>query len=264
MRRGYADTRLGQLSYLEAGAGEPVVLLHKSPSNARSYEPILPLLAAERRAIALETPGFGRSDGPERPPGTLRWYADAVLAALDALGIERCSLVGHHAGANIALTVAAVAPERVDALVLAGLVLIPDADERRRWSESMTRFELDVDGAFLQQYPLPLFRTFMRFVDGEHYLRELIAALEAGPRYWWLYDALFAEDIAPALARVPDRTLLINARDDTPAVVAGTRQAAELVPRARYVELDGTGEIVAEHPAAFADAIRGLLDDDRR
>jgi pimeloyl-ACP methyl ester carboxylesterase len=67
----------------------------------------------------LDLPGHGRSD--HRPPGTWYHYVDYlgdVLAAADALGWQRFSLLGHSLGGAIASALAAACPERVDRLLL--------------------------------------------------------------------------------------------------------------------------------------------------
>ena len=45
--KGYAGTPSGQLHYLEAGSGRPVLLIHPGPASSAMFEPVLPLLAAE-------------------------------------------------------------------------------------------------------------------------------------------------------------------------------------------------------------------------
>ena len=49
------------LHYLEAGAGEPVLLLHGWPTSSYLWRKTLPAIAAGNRVIALDLPGFGAS-----------------------------------------------------------------------------------------------------------------------------------------------------------------------------------------------------------
>ena len=103
----------------EIGEGSPVVLLHGWPDAWRLWRYQLPALAASgRRAIAPDLPGLGRS----ARPGSLDGYrldrvASAVLELFDALGIERCAVVGHDWGAALAWVLAALAPDRIERLV---------------------------------------------------------------------------------------------------------------------------------------------------
>jgi pimeloyl-ACP methyl ester carboxylesterase len=72
-----------------------------------------------RNVLALDLPGHGRSAGPGL--GSIATMADCVLAALEAAGAGRASLVGHSMGALIALAAAARAPGRVAAIALLGV-----------------------------------------------------------------------------------------------------------------------------------------------
>src|SRR4051794_13695987 len=91
-----AGRRLGALEW--AGGGPPVVLLHGLFDSAAGWESLA--LASRRRCLALDLPGFGRSDLPLR--GRLDAYADDVAAALHGLGVTRFVLVGHSLGGAVA------------------------------------------------------------------------------------------------------------------------------------------------------------------
>jgi pimeloyl-ACP methyl ester carboxylesterase len=91
------DTRYGQVHLAEHGSGDPVLLLHQTPRSWDEYRDVLPLLGTHRRAIALDTLGFGDSARPDEP-WTVELFAAGVLAAADALGLTGFDLVGHHTG----------------------------------------------------------------------------------------------------------------------------------------------------------------------
>jgi pimeloyl-ACP methyl ester carboxylesterase len=99
----------------EAGAGDPLVLLHGAggPQELPAHDAI----AEHARVIALQLPGFGDSPANERTT-TFEELAGTVLAALDALGLERFSLLGTSFGGATAAWVAVLAPQRVDVLIL--------------------------------------------------------------------------------------------------------------------------------------------------
>lgn len=118
VRRGYADTPLGQLHYAEQGDGPAVLLLHQTPRSYDEFREVQPLLAAAGyRAVAMDMLGFGLS-APLPAPQTIEAMADGGLALLTALGVEQAAIFGHHTGAAVAIELAAAAPERVSALVL--------------------------------------------------------------------------------------------------------------------------------------------------
>src|SRR5262249_28792485 len=158
---------------------------------------VLPLLAARGfRAVAMDTPGFGLSDPPPGPPQDMTWYSSAAVGLLDSLGIRRTHLVGLRTGASIAVDLAAVHPERVSRVVLTGLFALDSDEARQHWLTDgpVQRWELDGRGEFLQSHLLDWLRHFTKETDAEQFLQELIAALQAGPNYWWAYESVVRFD----------------------------------------------------------------------
>jgi pimeloyl-ACP methyl ester carboxylesterase len=107
-----AGRRVGAL--VRAGHGHPVVFLHGLLDSSAGW--VSTIRATHRPCYALDLPGFGRSERAERPE--LETYATAVLDALDALGVEAFTLVGHSLGGAVAAAVTDQAPGRVSALAL--------------------------------------------------------------------------------------------------------------------------------------------------
>lgn len=127
--KGYVPSDFGQLHYVECGTGEPVLMLHQTPRSWTEYLDVLPLVGAEYRAIAMDTLGFGASAKPEGPHSIER-FANAAVALVDELGLERFHLVGHHTGGVIAVELAARLQNRVASLLLSATPFIDD--EKRR------------------------------------------------------------------------------------------------------------------------------------
>ena len=105
------------IHYLAAGEGPPLVLLHALGESALDWRWVLPALAHTNRVYAPDLPGFGYSAKPsaEYSPA---FFARFVGAYLDALGVERATLVGNSIGGLAALRLALSEPERVGALGL--------------------------------------------------------------------------------------------------------------------------------------------------
>jgi pimeloyl-ACP methyl ester carboxylesterase len=108
-----------RLYYYEAGDGPqlPLLLLHGLGDDADSWRRVLPALAARRRVLAPDLPGFGRSDKPRRAY-TSAFFARVIAGMLDALGVERVALIGSSLGAGVAQRLALLQPGRVGQLVL--------------------------------------------------------------------------------------------------------------------------------------------------
>lgn len=131
IRRGFADTPGGQIHYAEAGAGEPVLLLHQTPRSWDEYRDVLLILGEKYWAIAMDTVGFGDSYRLDRE-GSIEMYASGVIDFMDAMSIDRISLVGHHTGGVIAIEVTATYPDRIDKLMLSSTPFVDHAERERR------------------------------------------------------------------------------------------------------------------------------------
>lgn len=117
------DTPWGQIQYRQSGQAAQVshVLLHGIGSGSASW--VQQLLAAQERTdlqlIAWEAPGYGQSSPVAADAPVAADYAKRLWAWLDALGVSQpVVLVGHSLGCLMAASAAALAPSRVQRLVL--------------------------------------------------------------------------------------------------------------------------------------------------
>lgn len=120
----FATTRLAtglRMHYAEQGdrEGEAIVFLHAYVDSWFSYSRVLPLLSAEYHAFAPDQRGHGNSDKPQCCY-TADDYAADVDAFMDAVGIEKATLVGDSSGGLIAQRMTLDYPHRVSRLVLIG------------------------------------------------------------------------------------------------------------------------------------------------
>jgi pimeloyl-ACP methyl ester carboxylesterase len=106
-----------KMHYLEAGRGEPVILLHGSGGEGARWMPQIKGLSSDFRVIAIDHIGFGQSDKP------LTVYHSGVFAGflrgfMQAIGVPRATLIGQSMGAGVALDLAVHHPDMVQRLVL--------------------------------------------------------------------------------------------------------------------------------------------------
>lgn len=107
--------------YLEEGAGVPAILVHGSSlgSSADVFRRNLRALGAQGiRAIAVDLPGFGKSDGADGMSGAER--KNFLLRFMDALGLERAALIGHSAAGNAVVNLALAQPQRISHVMILG------------------------------------------------------------------------------------------------------------------------------------------------
>lgn len=105
------------LSYIDAGEGPPVLMLHGNPTWAYFYRRLIARLSPRHRCIVPDHLGMGASDRVERPVRLADHIAHAQ-ALLDALAINQCDLIVHDWGGAIGMGLATAQPERFRRLVI--------------------------------------------------------------------------------------------------------------------------------------------------
>lgn len=219
-----------QVHYRVAGRGAPVVLLHQSPRSSAELEPLMRVLAPHFLVIAPDTPGFGRSHpvAPSSSEPTIDVFADALIAFLDALGLDRVALYGSHTGAIVTVRVASRYPHRIAALVPNG-ILLNSPDERSEKAERyLPPFVPQWDGGHLAWMWSRLrdqlaFYPWYRHDPGHrihwHQSLEEIEAgaldlMESGDDYRGAYGAVLGYGIDHDLPHLEMPTLLLVAKTD--------------------------------------------------
>ena len=109
------------MRYLEDGSSVPAILLHGSSlgSSADVFRRNLPALAAGGiRAIAVDLPGFGKSDPAPDLSGAAR--NAFILRFMDELGLKHAALIGHSSSGGPAVSIALKNPDRVSHVIVLG------------------------------------------------------------------------------------------------------------------------------------------------
>ena len=116
----YADLDGLRMHYVDEGSGAPVVCFHGEPTWAFLYRKVArPLIDAGHRFVAVDMPGFGRSDKPT----DRRWYTydrhtDHVARVLDGLDLRDATVVVQDWGGPVGLRWAVANPDRVERLAI--------------------------------------------------------------------------------------------------------------------------------------------------
>ena len=244
------NTRRGRISTLEAGTGDPILALHGLGATKASLLPTVAALAGRFRVIALDLPGFGDSDKPLGAPYDARFFARAVLALLDELGLDRAHLVGNSLGGRVALEVALYAPDRVDRL---GLLAPSMAWRKERSWATLLRFVRPELGA-IQPAPRGVVEAIVdRVVPGggdgwaaagvDEFLRAYTtrrgrAAFYAAARQIYLEEPEGDDGFWPRLRTLERPALFVWGRQDTIVPLAFARHVTDALPSAEHLELD--------------------------
>ena len=130
--------------------GLPVVFVHSLVGNTTHWATQLAHLRRNRRAVAFDVRGHGRSEPPKDSNYTIVAMAGDVSAVADTLGLDRFVLVGHSMGGGVALSYAGAHPDRVAGLVLLDPISdgkqIPEAEGKAFLSGFETNYESTSQG----------------------------------------------------------------------------------------------------------------------
>jgi pimeloyl-ACP methyl ester carboxylesterase len=119
--------------------GEAIVFLHFGGGNLMMWQQVVPYFQADYRLVLLDLRGHGKSDKP-RIGNHIDQMAGDVAGVMDHLAIERAHVVGSSMGAEVGLSLAAIDPQRVTALVCDG-ALYSEYGPYGIWDGSQADFE---------------------------------------------------------------------------------------------------------------------------
>ncbi len=249
------------------GAGPPLVLLHGWAMHSGMWGGVAAGLAPRFRVHAVDLPGHGHS------ATVTPWTLDAVVDALDAAFAGNhtpLTVVGWSLGGSVALRWARTAPQRIGRLAL--VCTTPCFVARPDWTLAMAAATLAQFGDELRVACRP---TLLRFLSlqlrGGDDAKSALAAMRARlferpePAPAVLAQALAvlaAMDLRAAAPEIRQPALVIAGERDTLAPCAAGAWLARAMPHARFAAIAGAAHAPhLSHPAAFAAALDGFLDE---
>lgn len=254
------------LSHLEAGSPDkpPLMLLHGT-FWSRVWQSVLPALATELHCFALDFPGFGRSEGElDIAEATVPALADVVLAAADALGLDRFAVAAHDIGGGVAQHLAAYSG-RVTDMVLVNAVMfdswpVPAVEKFRDPAVRAATTPEQLLAARTKTMQLTVERSL-----AEEEVDDYVSPWRepARARSWMAMaaaaDAGYTLDLLPALKAAAVPTRLIWGRDDDFQKISFARRYAAEVPNSDLVEVAGKHIPMEDSPGEIAGAMLGHL-----
>lgn len=257
-RRGYADTRLGQM-HLQVWAGPPeghappIVCLHPVPYSGRYFDHFAAELSRHFSVITPDLMGYGGSAEQTKPP-SLEEQAAAVADALQAQGVGQYIPLGYHTGAAVAGELALARPKRVPRLVLISYPYLEE-EERTRQLQGLGRGPLSGE-------ELECLRRRWRFTVGnraagiplDRAISNFTEELRAGDNAWFGFHAMFSYRAEERLPKISQPVLLLNVEG---SLKQATRAAADLLPQVAYEEFSSMSRGIFELHAAKVAAVVG-------
>ena len=239
--------RAAGLSYLERGAGAPVICLHGIGGNADSFAPQLDALSGAFRVIAVNLPGYGDSDGVPEGGFTFADLAGRIIALADALGLARVHLAGQSIGGMIAIEAALARPERVSSLALiATSAAFGGRDDSFRDAFLAARLKPLDEGLGMADLAARFVPEITGPAAGSAAIGAAIASMAAVPEatYRAIIRCLVTFDRRQDIATLTPPACLIAGAHDRNAPPRSMRRMAERIPRAEYHEIPGAGHLV--------------------
>lgn len=248
-----------QLDVEIAGQGRDLVLLHSLLSDRTSYEPLAARIAAERRLVLVNLPGFGESP-PAGPK--LGHYAAAVAALFDELGLPpETDVLGNGLGGFVALALASRHGTRFARMVLVGsAIAFPEAGRAtfRALADKVEQGGMAaVAGAAMRRmFPEPFIAANPHLIARrEAVFRRIDPTVFAAA-----CRALAALDLGDELARIKNPTLILIGADDEATPPALGHALADRLADARVIEMAGLGHCPhIQDPDGFVAAIAPFL-----
>jgi 2-hydroxy-6-oxonona-2,4-dienedioate hydrolase len=227
----------------QAPADAPaVVLVHGIGLSSLYLIPTLAQLGRYYRVYAPDLPGFGKSTKPQHVLN-LQELADALVAWMDAVGLDQPVLLGNSVGCQIIVDLAVRHPQRLTGAVLQG----PTVDPRAR-SASRQLARLLWDG----QYE-PVSHGFNLIVD---YWRC------GSRRFLRTFQYALLDPIEEKLPQVQVPTLVVRGTNDPIVQQRWAEEATDLLPNGRLVVIPGASHtIVYATPLELMRVVRPFVDE---
>jgi pimeloyl-ACP methyl ester carboxylesterase len=255
-----------------SGRGPPVVLLPSwlthlglQPRSV-AWRPWIAALASRHTLVRYDPRGCGLSERNVRNLSFDAWVLD-LQAVVDALGLDRFSLIGTCQGGAVAIAWAGINSHRIERLVLCGTYArgrdrrsdLPVEPQKARVMLEMIALGWgDPDHAFPRA-----FATQFQPEGGMEHLETWCAlqrAAATGPEAARLTRIMFDIDVSASAERIDCPTLVVHAAHDAVVPIEEGRLLARLIPGARFLELDTPNHFPREDEPAWAQLDEALMD----
>jgi pimeloyl-ACP methyl ester carboxylesterase len=263
------------VNYVDIGSGDgpPVVFVHGLGGAWQNWLENIPRVAQERRALALDLPGFGHSEMP-RSQITVTSYGRCVNQFCEELGLGEVVLVGNSMGGFVAAEASIEYPSRVERLVLVSAAGISITNIFRRPALTWGRVAAAL-GAYgaanttaaikrpaVRHFALGFVMRHPTRVRADLCWEQVHAAGTEG--FHDALEALLDYDFRPRLREISCPTLIVWGKQDMLVPVQDADEFEREIPNARKILMDDTGHVpMLERPVKFNDCLLDFLAEPR-
>jgi pimeloyl-ACP methyl ester carboxylesterase len=242
--------------------GRGIVLVHGGGAHSRWWDHIGPLLAADRRVIAIDLSGHG--DSGRRESYSFDAWAREVLAVAADAGLDAPTVIGHSMGGVVTLRLAALAGSRIEGAVVIDSPVRNPAPEQHAARERRVFRELRVypsrEAAIARFRPVPDQPVLGYIAD--HVAAASVRPVDGGWTWKWDPRVFVLEPPRAPLTRLACRVALFRAEHGIMSAEMSEILYDRLGRVAPLIEIPAAGHhIMLDQPIALAAALRTLLAD---
>ena len=254
---GTVVTNRGKMGVVEQGSGPgpSMVFLHGVGSDKSVWRPQLEHFGAARRTFAFDYPGYGESDFIEG--ATRDDFAAAILAAMDALAIDKAHVCGLSLGGVIAIAMHASAPERCASLII--------ADSFASHPEGRAIYDRSIAASHGGMRQLAEARVGALLASEDAAIRSDVIETMAGidpAAYRTGAEAVWLADQSDRAAAIQVPTLMICGDLDPVTPPSLSEELAKLIPNSRLQIIRGASHLAnLDRPPEFNRAIDDFLSE---
>ncbi len=262
----FVEARPHRWHVQQIGDGPDLLLLHGAGGATHSWRGLAPLLAETHRVTMVDLPGHGFTRGRAAGRSGLDAVAEDVATLSDTLGLNPIALIGHSAGAAVALRMAQTAPVPVASIngafqafdgvagwlfpiMAKALALNPFTVPifTASATPSSTRRLLEGTGSTVDDETV---RLYHRLVSDRHHASGALAMMAN----WRL------ERLNRAARKIDVPALILTGAKDSAVPPRVSRDMADRLPQATLCEMNGLGHLMHEEaPAEVAGALKHFL-----
>ena len=240
-RRSTAMVRLAYREYSGPAHATPILLLHGSPGDSSVFAGVAPLLAARRRVLVPDLPGFGLST-TTIPDYSFRAHARYVRELLDARGISTVHVLGFSMGGGVALSLADIDQGRFASLEMVSTIGVQEMELLGEYHVNHALHGVQLAGLWLASRAIPHLGTLDEPLP---YARNFFDSDQ--------------RPLARVLGTIRVPTLIVHGRVDPLVPIEAAVEHARLIPQSELHVIEDDHFMVFENPTVVAKVVNDFL-----